>query len=619
MTRRERLFERAWEAHLEKNFELASERWRSFLSRYAEDAPARANYVVSLLAIEEPKEALRQAREGLRREPTFEGARTMFLNALEANGLEDEMELEALRQCRETPLQSSAWEARGRIALLWQDTVGAERHFREAVRLNPDSNFAWAHIAFFCLASVRFEEAVNAFGQMFATASDAPAPPEIVKHDALVNQAMCLLYLERPRAALVVAEQAEALNVNVGESRMVQARAKFSLGHSDAVTIAESAVRLGAKNGYLMMATANYYAESGDIERAKRILDSEAPSSDTYALNIRAAALAHVGRYKEAIQSLQDLKGSLPEFVRLNSLSAAHLIADNPQEALSSIREALKHKEDHIIHTNAGILCLQLGHRASSKEHRERLLATGEHHLKRALELEPDAPSAMYNLGLCYYLQDRNSIARSLLRKLAESTKFDGNLKAAARELLGRMEQGEEISDLMKSQDLSVIRRSEIEGSRQLLNHFRSRRFEDECSRWATLPKSPLSWANVELRKILKHDGRQKEIDVYSTSSSPFKEVVHLGECKLRIEKTDPVSEAELGELVSKMEFARESEAMSAYEVRGSFFSNADYSVEALEIAKQNGIRVYKARLKKNWRDSPDWRVTGIQNISLET
>ncbi len=108
MAERECLFERAWEAHLKKNFELASERWHSFLSTYADDAPARANYVVSLLAIEEPKEALRQAREGLRREPTFEGARTMILNALEANGLEDEMEIEAERQCGETPLQSSA-------------------------------------------------------------------------------------------------------------------------------------------------------------------------------------------------------------------------------------------------------------------------------------------------------------------------------------------------------------------------------------------------------------------------------------------------------------------------------------------------------------------------------
>lgn len=619
MTRRERLYRRAWEAHLEKNFELASERWRSFLSRYADDAPARANYVVSLLAIEEPKEALRQAREGLRREPMFEGVRTMFLNALEANGLEDEMELEAVRQCRETPLQSSSWEARGRVALLRQDAADAERYFREAVRLNPHSNFAWAHIAFFCLASVRFEEAVNAFGQMSATASDSSATPEIVKHDALVNQAMCLLYLERPRAALVVAEQAEALNVNVGESRMVQARAKFSLGHSDAATIAESAVRLGAKNGYLMMATANYYAESGDIKRAKKILDSESPGSDTYALNIRAAALAHVGRHKESIQSLQDLKGSLPEFVRLNSLAAAHLTADNPQEALSNIKEALKHKEDHVIHTNAGILCLRIGGSAPSKEHRERLLATGEHHLKRALELEPDAPSAMYNLGFCYYLQDRISLARSPLRKLAESTKFDGNLKAAARELLGRIEHIEETSDLMKQQGLSINLRSEVEGSRQLLNHYKSRRFEDECSRWAGLSNGPFSWVNTEPRKILKHDGDQKEMDVYGTSSGPDREVVQLGECKLRIEKPDPVSEVELRELVSKMEFARKSESISAYEVRGSFFANADYSAEALEVARQNEIRVYKTRLKKNWRNSTDWGVTDIKEINVET
>lgn len=615
-TKREHLFKRAFQANREKNYDLACERWQSYLDTYPNDASARANYVASLLSTVELEEALQQAREGLEKTPLFQGAREVFLNALEANDLIDEMEQEAERQCREWPLDSVPWEAKGRAALYRENNARAEQYFREAARLNPWSNFAWAHIALFSFSSGRFEEALNAFGQTFATASDAPVPPEIVKHDALVNQAMCLLYMERPHGALVLSEQAEALNVDVGQTRMIQARAKFSLGHSDAATIAEGAIRLGAKTGYLMMALANYYAESGDLRRAREILDSEQPGSDSYALNIRGVALARVGRHQEAIQSLEDLKGSLPEFVRLNSLAVANMIADDPGEALSNVVEALKHKEDHVILTNAGILCLQLGDRASSDERIKQSLAYAERYLRRALELEPNAPSAMYNLGFCYFLQGKEITARSQLRKLAESTKFDSNLKAAAKELLGRIEQGQEIADRMKTEDLAIISRGAAEEARQLLNHYKSRRFEDECCRWAAMSGGPLSWDDVESHKILKHGGQQKEIDVYGMSLEPSGEVVHLGECKLRIQKSNPVSEAELEELVSKMKFVQGLESMSTRRVRGSFFANADYSAEALVLARHHEIRVCKARLKKNWQNSPEWTVTGLEEIN---
>lgn len=617
--KQERLFERAWQAHSDQNFELASERWQTYLAQYPNDEQARANFVLSLLANEDFMEALRQARKGIRNAPNFQGAREVFLQTLEANELMDEMEQEAERQRHETPEDPLLWEAKGRCALYREDFDKAERYFKKAVRLNPQSNFAWSHIAEFCFASGRVEEAFDAFGQMAATADDSPVPSGIVKHHALLNQAMCLLYMEMPDRALILAEQAEALNIDVGYARMVQARAKFSLGHSDAASVAESAVRLGAKNGYLMMALANYYAESGNKEQSKKILDSEDPGSDGYALNIRGVALARVGRHEEAMMLLESLKDKLPEFVRLNSLAAANLIADKPKEALDNLVEALKHKEDHVIRTNTGILCLQLSDQVSATERRVRLLTAAESHLQRALQLQPDSLSATYNLGFCYLLQGKEGKARSELRKVAESTRYDSNLKAAARELLGGMDSGEAMVGWMKAEDLTIVSRTEGEEARQLLNHYRSRRFEDECRRLAAMTRGNLRWQSAESHKTLKHGGKQKEVDVYGTSTGADGEMVHLGECKMRIEGSEPVSDAEINELVSKLEFVRTFDDLGRSKVEGAFFTNTDYSPEALKLAQEYGIRVYKARLKKNWQKSPDWTVTSLKEIDTDS
>jgi hypothetical protein len=101
---------------------------------------------------------------------------------------------------------------------------------------------------------------------------------------------------------------------------------------------------------------------------------------------------------------------------------------------------------------------------------------------------------------------------------------------------------------------------------------------------------------------------------VYGLSGAEEKAVC-VGECKLRIRGSEPVTEDEVNELVSKMELIQRIEEKEDREVKGYFFSNIDYSSEALQLATEHGIRPFKARLSRNWQRSPDWTVTGLQEI----
>jgi Flp pilus assembly protein TadD len=431
------------------------------VSEYPDDWFARAQRVVCLITTGEFDEGLKEARKAVELNPKASETRGALLQALDANGMLDELRDEAARQVNEYPSDFYPWEAKGRVAWLDEDYDEAERCFRKAVGIRPNSNFAWMHIALICLRGGRYEEALQAFGQAHVSAHDRAGPPDLFRYEALVGQCMCLLYLELPSRVLVLAEQIERLNVDVAHARALQARCKFSLGHADAASVAESALRLGFRDGYLMMALANFHAESGNLKEAKRILDTEKAGPDTYARNIRAAALARVGLEEEAVRELDSLKGAIPEYVRLNSLAAVYMVSDKPREALDALREALKHKEDHVILTNAGILCMDLSYHAKSNEDAQRLRRGAEGYLKRALDKEPNSPSAVYNLGVCYAAQGKESMARSRLRKLANSGQYDSNLRSAATELLARMEQGQEISDWMKTEDLKLIPRTQ--------------------------------------------------------------------------------------------------------------------------------------------------------------
>ncbi len=388
------------------------------------DAQARANLARCVSCTGDFKGGLREAREAVRRAPHLSGARGVLLEALENNDLLEEFREEAERQAKEYPEDFYPWEARARVALMDNDAPKAKKCFLKAVDIKPDSNLAWSHLGALYLAEGNCLEAFKAFGRAQASAKDSPFPLQVSRFSALIGMAYSQLFMDNAEWALILAEQAEGLNVNVAEARRFQARCKLSLSSVDAVSTVESAIKLGGRDGYLEMALALHKVESGDKIGARNTIETVDPGSDPYARNLRALTLGRLGRLQDAIAQLEDLVGELPEYVRQNSTSIAYLYNNQPHEALSAIKEALKHRRDEATLTNAGILC------AGNVQPEE-----AEGFFKEALKVRPDSPSALLNLGRLYIEKGKYSLARTTLKRVANSDKYNPRLKSAGMDL----------------------------------------------------------------------------------------------------------------------------------------------------------------------------------------
>lgn len=595
---------RVEEARYEGRLDRAVQLCREFLELEPKDARARAILAQCLSLTGEFEQGLEEAKHAVHLAPDLSETRGALLEALENNELFEEFKEEAEQQSKDYPDDFYPWEARARSALLENDGVEAKKCFLKAAEIKPDSYFAWIHLAPLYLAEADYEKAFDAFSKAHASVRDNPAPIPISKFGALTGMAISQLTMGNAEWALILAKQAEDLNVSVAEARRLQARCKLSLAAVDAIASVEDAIRLGGEDGYLEIALAYHKAQHGSRKEARRILERSEPGHDPYADNIRAITLAYLGHLHDSLAQLERLKGILPEYVRQNSMSIAYLYKDHLSEALSAIRQALQHKRDQATLTNAGILCIQNND-----------LEEAEDFFEEVLKIRSDNPSALLNLGRIYAKRDKPSRARTYLKRVANSDRYDPQLRSAATEELSRLEGGEEFETWMKQESLGVVSLNELEAAQQLLDHYASKHFERECCRLVQESNGPLNWSRAEPGTIIRLDQLEKEVDVYGVTGSNF-EILCLGECKLRIRSSEQVSESEIGELIEKLDLATRIEgAGDAREVRGFFFSNVDYYADAKQRAFDHGIRLFVARPTNNWQTSASWRIVEITEV----
>lgn len=599
-----RAWDRAMRAQAERKFEAAIELWGDYIEYHPRIAGGYANRCICLLNSLRSEEALRDARKAYKLMPA-PGNRVALMQALDANGLFNEMNELSEVQEREAPGDFFTLNFSGRAAQEAEDFAKAEACFLEVVNIDPGSNFAWTQLGDIYLNTGKYEEALDAWGKAQASVHDRPGPPEWFQHQALLGMGWSLLLLENPKKALILAEQAERLNVDVASAQGLKARCLLATDHPSGAAVAENAFRLGFHDDYLRARLAMEYARLAQREDAERCLAPiKANPYDTYTRNLVAGTLIYLGRTDEAIQELEELDGKLEPYVRYNALASAYRVADRPDKAEKMSLKALEIRRDEVILTNLGSF-----YNAESRyEEAEKIL-------KESLALRSDMPDTLYQLGYSYAAQRKEGQARKYLRQVLQSDMAWESLKEEAAGMLARMDQHAELEADRKERQVVGVYHKELEQILKRSERQDTLRYEEECARLAEDSQSGLGWSEVKSQLVVWHGGSQREIDVYGSQWRQERKALNLGECKFKT--SNVVGYSEVRELVEKMALVRCIERHEhKREVRGYMFSNVSYNDEAKELAAKHGIRLFTAAPQKTWRNRADWKVTSLQAVS---
>lgn len=596
-----RAWDRAWRAQAERKFEAAVELWSDYIEQHPQVAGGYANRCICLLSLVRSEEALRDARKAYELLPA-PGNRVALMQALDANGLFDEMNELSKEQEQEEPDDFFTLNFSGRAAQETGDFAKAEERFLEVVNIHPGANFAWTQLGDIYLRTGRYTEALDAWGKAQASVHDRPGPPEWFQHQALLGMGWSLLWLEKPKRALILAEQAERLNVDVASAQGLKARCLLATDHPSGANVAENAFRLGYQDDFLRARLAMEYARLARREDAERCLAPISPHpDDTYTRNLIAGTLTYLGRTDEAIQELEGLDGKLEPYVRYNALASAFRIAGRPDKAEEMSLKALEIRRDEVILTNLGSFYNE------ESRHEE-----AEEVLKESLGLRPNMPDTLYQLGYSYAAQGKEGQARKYLRQILRSEMARESLKEEAADMLARMNQNAELEADRKEYGIIGVYQKEIEQIVRRSERQDTLRYEQECARLAKEPQSGLGWSGVETQRVVRHAGSQREIDVYGSQLVGEQELLNLGECKFKTSNT--VGYSEVRELVEKMALVRCVERHGhKREVSGYMFSTVSYDNEARELAAKHGIRLFTATPQKGWQKRADWTVTNLK------
>jgi Flp pilus assembly protein TadD len=591
---------RAENAFTQRRYDTAAALWEVYLALDPGNVNARVNRVVSLLNSGQAEEALGEARLAHGQQPDSEATAMALLESLDNNGLTEELKSKSKEFTEVFPRLPSPWSHLGKLLFLDGEYEEAVRFARKAVELRSTFCFAWLLVGECCMRLSRYEEALTAFGQGLGTFQDYPSPQQ-AKFDSLVGMGRALAFLNKPGRALILADQAEAMNVNAAEAQGLKARCKFRLGHPDAISVAENALRLGYRDDFLEVKLAGAYVELGRDSEAKRIMEKVHPNPDDKGTrHTRAGVLMRMGNIETAIAELEALKGKFGSHIILNSLSTAYRLHGDLERAENLALEAVAEKRDAVTVGNLAFLYSQTGQ-----------FKKAEPLFKEALELQPNNPGFLAPLGYCYSRQGKKTMARDVLLKASESEYASQHIRSLADELLGQLNNQQELEKRYKDEGKSPFAISEVEGYRQLERDYRTAKFEVESCRIAS---ETLGWSRVEQRKKITKAGKVKTPDVYGFRKVGDEEVVCLGECKMK--NTQLVTHSEVAKLVQRMDLVDDIEADSEKRgVEGYFFTTTDYDEDAKEIAREHGITMYRARISGNPQKSSEWRISKLEEV----
>jgi tetratricopeptide (TPR) repeat protein len=143
--------------------------------------------------------------------------------------------------------------------------------------------------------------------------------------------------------------------------------------------------------------------------------------------------LLQQGKAGEALPLLKRAHDLRPEHAEAAlNLGGAYLMAGRHREAVPVLEQAVERQPDHPrLWISLGAAYLGNPILASDEQQRKALAA-----FQRALEIDPFAPSAAYNIGLIHRDRGERDLAIAAFRRAAKSDPGDQD----ARRILGRLE-----------------------------------------------------------------------------------------------------------------------------------------------------------------------------------
>ena len=602
--REDKDFHRAFQAQKERHFDVAVALWEAYVERHADRASAHGNLALCLINTSRPSDALVAARRayGLSR---VQFSHLILLQALLANGLVDELERRATQYVERYPNENIGMGIWGEAAYISGDLQAAENRLLKSLEIEPRSGGYWAMLGKVYMDWESHEKALEAWGRAQAHADARPMPRDQAKFEALMGMGWSLLLLERPDRALVLAEQAEKLNVNPAEAQGLRARCLLAMGRPDGLRVAEDAMRNGHRSDHLRARVALAYALLGKRDEAEKHLNrvGEAPDNPIVARSLLAGTLSILGRTDEAIIELDKLEGKLEPHVRFNGLAIAYRLADDYDLAEEMSLKALEIRRDEVI----------LATLASQYIDRERY-DEAQPLLEEAVRLAPNHPEVRWMLAYCYALNHKQSRAREHLKWLGASEYASQAHRTNAADLLGRIDRDEQISAFYTEQGLVLYPYESLQQTVQRSRQQDTLRYEEECARLAAR-RDGVGWTEVGNDKKVTHSGSKRQIDVFGLKKADGRELLCVGECKMKT--GSKVNYREVKELVEKMALVLCQERHGGKRgVEGCFFSASGYDEDALELAHRHGIRAFFAVPRKGWQKRADWKLGTFKEIS---
>lgn len=595
-------FNRAMRALMERRFDAAVELWQVFVERYPGRATAHANLALCLNRCSRHDEALieaRRAHELLQNRATH----LALIETLSTNGLDDELEREAAEHARLYPDDSIGHGLWGEAAYKRGDLKAAEEHLLRSVDIYPRQGGAWAVLGQVYMDEWRFEEAVDAWGKSMAHADTRPMPRDEAKFESLMGMGWSLLMMGKPDRSLVLAEQAEKLNVYPAEAQGLRARCLLILARAAGLRVAEDAFRNGYASDYLRARVAFEYAALGKPNEAKEHLNKMGVAPDIYARNLRAATLAALGCTYEAVAEFGELDGEFEPHVRYNGLAIAYRVAGDYARAEEMSLKALEIRRDEIILATLASQYVDL------KRYDE-----AEPLLEEAIRLNPDLAQARSMLGFTYASNGNALRAKEQLRAVLSSEHARESEKAEAADLLGWIEGGEQVSADYKERGLVPVQYEELERVMQRSRRQDTLRYEEQCAKLARDRRGKLRWTGVQTNIRISHHGSKREIDVFGVRKTGSSDILGVGECKMKTGSM--VNHDEMRELVEKMSLVLcEERHNKERKVEGCFFSSLGYDKDALELARKHRIRTFLALPQKGWQKRADWTMRAPREI----
>lgn len=402
-------------------------------------------------------ESAKAYQAALRLNPMDNTLKQALSNVLARNGKADAARLTLGNESDNTPSSAGTWVSMGFAESNRKRYGGAEKAFRKAIEIAPDSYSAWSGLGTVLSETNRLKEAGQAYDKAYASKPNTPG----VIAEILTNRGNVKSKLGDKRGALADIEAAVKIDptyINAYRSfgiLKVEARDHRAVvdafrkvvvsniaGSDDWATLGESLETIGekkaalealeksekldSKNPKTLQALAGYYGRNGDLQKALAYIERTLKIDSSVAVNWsnKGYALLKLGRLPESISALETATNLDPQFANAwINLGEAQMRSNNLGKAITSLERAISLVPAAL----DARLYLAQSYLSSRQAEKART------HANALLKAQPELPQALAIVTLADLMDNNSADALTNYRKVqARSPQMAQSIKAMA-------------------------------------------------------------------------------------------------------------------------------------------------------------------------------------------